>query len=185
MEWHGRTTATDDLDLFTEFEKLKMDSVILPATPVVPILIDADIPDDSTLSEVPALAPIAEDVPATQAPTGVVPPAQRNLTSSFGQGAITRSRGHQGAVTRSQVRHVTFADVGHRSDDTAATSTMDIDDWTDMLVMNASLQSDPTLGVPRNHKELMKLNDKAWLKVFECRIGKFPFARCLGVPTKT
>jgi hypothetical protein len=36
MEWHGRTTATDDLDLFTELEKLKMDSVILPAMPVVP-----------------------------------------------------------------------------------------------------------------------------------------------------
>jgi hypothetical protein len=51
-------------------------------------------------------------------------------------------------VTRSQVRHVTFADVGHRSNDTAATSTMDIEDWTDILVMSASLQSDPTLGVP-------------------------------------
>jgi hypothetical protein len=59
-----------------ELEKLKMDSLILPATPVVPILTDADLPDDSTLSEVPALAPIAEDVPATQAPTGVVPPAR-------------------------------------------------------------------------------------------------------------
>ena len=173
MEWHGRTTATDDLDLFTELEKLKIDSVILPATPVVPILTDADLPDDSTLSEVPALAPIAEDVPVTQAPTGVVPPARRNLTSSFGQGAITRSRGHQGVVTRSQVRHVTFADVGHRSDDTAATSTMEIEDWADILVMNASLQSDPTLGVPKNYKELMKLNDKAWLKSLNAELENF------------
>jgi hypothetical protein len=127
MEWHGRTTATDDLDLFTKLKKLKMDSVILPATPAIPILTDADVPDDSMLSEVPALAPIAEDVPATQAPTGVVPPARRNLTSSFGQGAVTRSHSHQGVVTRSQVCHVTFADVGHRSDDTTATSTMDIE----------------------------------------------------------
>jgi hypothetical protein len=109
MEWHGQhTTATDDMDLFTELKKLQMDSVILPSTPVVPILTDADLPDNSTLSEVPALAPIAEDVPATQVPTGVVPPARRNLTSSFGQGAITLSRGHQGVVTRSQVRHVTW-----------------------------------------------------------------------------
>ena len=98
MQWHGRTTATDDLESFTELEKLKMDSVILPASPVVPILADADLPDDIALSEVPALAPIAEDVPATQAPTGVVPPAWRNLTSSFGQGEVTRSRGHQGVV---------------------------------------------------------------------------------------
>ena len=133
----------------------------------LPILTDADLPDDSTLSEVPALAHTATDVPATiQAPTGVVPPARRNSTSSFGQGAaFTRSRGHQGVVTRSHVRHVTFTDVGHRrSDDTAATSTMDIEDWTNILDMNASLQSNPTLGVPKNYKELMKLNNKAWLK---------------------
>jgi hypothetical protein len=80
MEWHGRTTATNDLDLFTVLKKLKMHSVILPATPVVPILTDADLPDNSTLSEVPALAPIAEDVPATQAPTGVVPPGRSDNT---------------------------------------------------------------------------------------------------------
>jgi hypothetical protein len=80
MEWHGRTTATDDLlDLFTELEKLKMDSVLMPATPAVPILTDADLPDDSTLSEVSALAPIAEDVPATQAHTGVVSPARGGI----------------------------------------------------------------------------------------------------------
>jgi hypothetical protein len=86
--------ATDDLDLFTELEKLKMDSVMLPASPVVPILTDADLPDSTALLEVPALATIAEDVPATQAPTSVVPPARSNLTSSFDQRAVTRSRGH-------------------------------------------------------------------------------------------
>jgi hypothetical protein len=41
---------------------------------------------------------------------------------------------------------------------------MDIEDWTNILDMNASLQSNPTLGVPKNYKELMKLNNKAWLK---------------------
>jgi hypothetical protein len=174
MEWHGRTTATDDWDLFTELKKLKMDSVILPAPQVVPILTDADLPDDSALLEVPALAPIAEDVPAAQASTSVVPPARRNLTSSFGQGAVTSSRGHQGVVTCSQVRHVTFADVGHRSNDTAATSPMDIEDWTDILVMNTSLlQSDPSLGVPKNSKELMKLNYKAWLKSLNGKLEYF------------
>ena len=32
MEWHGCISATDDLDLFTELEKLKTDSIILPAS---------------------------------------------------------------------------------------------------------------------------------------------------------
>ena len=173
MEWHGRITATDDLDLFTELEKLKMDSVILPATPLIPILTDADLPDDSALSDVPALAPIAEDVPLTRAPTSVVPPARRNLTSMYGRGAVTRSQGQQGVVTRSQVCQVTFADVGHRSDDTAATCTMDIEDWTDMMVMNASLQSDPTLGVPKNYKEFLKLNDEGWLKSLNAELENF------------
>ena len=173
MELHGQITATDDFDPFTELEKLKLDSVILPASPIVPILKDADLPDNSALLEVPALASIVEDVPATLAATVVAPPARRNFTSSFGQGAVTRSLGQQGVVTRSQVRHATFADVGHRSDDTAATSTMDSEDWTDILVMNASLQSDPTLGVPKNYKELMKLNDRALLGSLNAELENF------------
>ena len=33
MEWHGCITATNDLDLFTELQKLKTDLIILPAQP--------------------------------------------------------------------------------------------------------------------------------------------------------
>ena len=40
---------TDDLDLFTELEKLKTDSVILSASPDIPILSDKDFPDDSAM----------------------------------------------------------------------------------------------------------------------------------------
>ncbi|KAI2503034.1 Pentatricopeptide repeat-containing protein [Fragilaria crotonensis] len=43
MEWHGRITATDDLALFDELDRLKTDSVILPATSTdIPILSDTD-----------------------------------------------------------------------------------------------------------------------------------------------
>ena len=31
MEWHGRITATDDMDLFTELEKLKSESAVISA----------------------------------------------------------------------------------------------------------------------------------------------------------
>ena len=48
---------------------------------------------------------------------------------------------------------MTYADVGHRSDDI-----------TEMMAMSAALQSDPHLGVPKNYKELLKLQDEDWFK---------------------
>jgi hypothetical protein len=50
---------------------------------------------------------------------------------------------------------------------------MDIEDWTDILVMNASLQSDPTPGVPKNYKELLKLNDKTWFVSLNAELENF------------
>ena len=103
MEWHGRITATDDLDLFTELEKLKEESaVILPETStVIPILTDSDFPDDDAIGgHLPALVPrTSEDITVPVA-TIVAPPARRNLTSSFVEGAVTRSqtRGHQEVI---------------------------------------------------------------------------------------
>ncbi|KAI2513024.1 hypothetical protein MHU86_1315 [Fragilaria crotonensis] len=111
MEWHGRTTATDDIDLFTELERLKSESaVILPATSaVISILTDADFPDDDALED--TLEPVprtSEDITVPAVDTSVAPPSRRNLTSSFVQGAVTRSQ------TRAQ--EVMYDDVGHRSD---------------------------------------------------------------------
>jgi hypothetical protein len=79
MEWHGCITATDGLNLFTELEKLKEESIILPDTPVIPILTDADFPGDA-IDNLPALTP---ETVATNPPTiatdrmSVVPPARR------------------------------------------------------------------------------------------------------------
>ena len=64
MEWHGCITATNDLDLFTELEKLKTDLVILPASPDIPILSDKeDFPDDSAMPDLISRTSIAEDNP--------------------------------------------------------------------------------------------------------------------------
>ncbi|KAI2489963.1 hypothetical protein MHU86_24615 [Fragilaria crotonensis] len=144
MEWHGRITATDNLDLFTELEQLKSESIILPATPVIPILTDADFPDDDVIIEdmPPPVSSPTEEIPAPifTDTTDVAPPARRNLTSSFGEGAVTRSR----------TRQVTMADVGHRSDDNL---DLNLDGITELLMaMNASLQSDPQLGCLRISK---------------------------------
>jgi hypothetical protein len=50
---------------------------------------------------------------------------------------------------------------------------MGIEDLTDILVMNTSLQSDPTPGVPKNYKELLKLNDKTWFKSLNAELENF------------
>lgn len=170
MEWHGRITATDDMDLFTELEKLKQDSIILPETPVIPILTDADFPEDAAIDQVPALTQEAVPADATSVPTedstDVVPPARRNLAASFGEGAITRSR----------TRHVSYADVCHRSDDMEDIFDFDLhlsDEIMELLAMSATLQSDPQLGVPKNFKELLKLNNKDWFKSLNGELENF------------
>ena len=165
MEWHGRITATDDMDLFTELEKLKLESaVILPATPTfIPILTDADFPDDDAFEVMPELAPRPlEEIPRP-VDTSVAPPARRNLTSSFGGRAVTRSQTRAPAVT--------YAGDGHRSDDILFELSME--DITEMMAMSASLMSDPQLGVPKNYKELLKLQDKDWFKSLHVELENF------------
>ena len=98
--WNG-----NDLDLFTELEKLKTDSVILLASPDIPILSDEDFPDDSATPDLIFHTSIAEDNPEEPVPTDVATSARRNLTSVFNEEAVrTRSRACQ--------------DVSHRNDNT-------------------------------------------------------------------
>jgi hypothetical protein len=80
MKWHGRITATNDLDLFTELEKLKTDSIILPASPDIPILSDGDFPDDTAMPDLISHTSIAEDNPEVSVPTNVAGSTRRNLT---------------------------------------------------------------------------------------------------------
>ena len=135
MEWHGRITATDDLDLFTELEKLKTDSIILPASPDIPILSDKDFPDDIAMPDLISRTSIVEDDPEEHVPTDVAASARRNLKSVFNEGAVTRSRARQ--------------DVNHRNDDTVEESKVNLEEFVDyLLVLNASLESDPKPGVP-------------------------------------
>ena len=51
IEWQGRITATNDLDLLTELEKLKTDSIILSASLDIPILSDENFPDNSAMPD--------------------------------------------------------------------------------------------------------------------------------------
>ena len=161
MEWHGRITATDDLDLFTELEKLKTDSVILPASPDIPILSDEDFPDNSAMPDLISRTSIAEDDPEEPVPIDVAASAWRNLTSVFNEGAVTRSRARQ--------------DVSHRNDDTAEESKeVNLEEFVDyLLVLNASLESDPKPGVPKSYKELIKSKDKMWWKSMHGKLGNF------------
>ncbi|KAI2509179.1 hypothetical protein MHU86_5189 [Fragilaria crotonensis] len=65
MEWHGRLAPTDDMDSFTELERLKLESaVILPATSaVILILMDANFPYDDALEDTLELVPqTSEDI---------------------------------------------------------------------------------------------------------------------------
>ena len=147
MEWHGSITATDNMDSFTTELKdlLKLESaVILPATSaVIPILTDADFPYDEALEDTLELVPqTSEDISTVPVDTSVTPPARRNLTSSFVEGVVTRSQ------TRAQ--EVTYADVGHRSDNILFELSME--DITEMMAMSATLQFDPQLT-----KELQRL----------------------------
>ncbi|KAI2494127.1 PIF1-like helicase [Fragilaria crotonensis] len=59
MEWHRRITATDYLALFDELKSrlLKTDSVIIPPSPVIPILSDTDVGVADDLWELPGLVP--------------------------------------------------------------------------------------------------------------------------------
>jgi hypothetical protein len=157
MEWHGRITALDNLALFDEVNKIKTDSVILPASLTdIPILLDADVAEADDLWDLPDLEPAStEDTATVQLPT-VPRPARRNLAPEFGSGVVTQARAR--ASTSS------FAD-GPRNDGTLAAALATVtstDNMSDLLAMNASLQSDPQGGVPKNYKELIKLKDPSW-----------------------
>jgi hypothetical protein len=162
MEWHGRVTATDDVPLFTELSKLQSESVILPSSPVIPILSQSVADDLLDDIDIPANMTPSDDRPVP-VPVRVAPPARRNLESSMlPTGAITRAR--------ARTMNVRFASdvLSHRSDTTA-----DTEDDADLIAMNASLQSDPQLGVPKNYKELIRLNDKTWIKSLNDELENF------------
>jgi hypothetical protein len=121
MKWHGRITATDDLALFDELDRLKMDSVILPATSTdIPILMDADGSDLDDLWNLPPSAPAGPEDTGSPLPIALRP-ARRNLAPAFGSGAVTRARARASTAT--------FADV-HRNEDNleAAVATISAED---------------------------------------------------------
>ena len=130
---------------------------------VIPILTDADFPDDDALEDMSELVPRTSEDITVPVDTSVAPPARRNLTSSFVEGAVTRSQ--------TCLQEVTYADVGHRSDDILF--ELSLEDITEMMAMSAALQSDPHLGVPKNYKELLKLQDKDWFKSFHGELENF------------
>jgi hypothetical protein len=92
----------------------------------------------------------SEDITVPAVDTSVAHPSRRNLTSSFVQGAVTQ--------LQTLAQEVTYDDVGHRSDNILFELSME--DITEMMAISATLQSDPQLGVPKNYKELLKLQDK-------------------------
>jgi hypothetical protein len=166
MEWHGRITATDDLALFEQIDKIKQDSTILPATAEdldVPILSDDDMPDD--IIDAPRGAGPTEVAPASTMPTSVHSRARRDLTGDFETSEAT-----QGAMTRARTRAatnrpVTFNVRSPSSVDTSAVLAWihhDEDRVINEMVMNALLQSDPQQGVPKNYKEFKQMNDPFW-----------------------
>jgi len=165
MEWHGRITATDDLALFDELNRLKTDSVIIPSSPVIPILSDTDVGVADDLWELPGLVPKppTEELPDTTT-TSALRPGRRNLAPEFGSGAVTRARARATTATIAE---------GHRNEDTANMATVDTDDVSELLVLNALMQSDPQEGVPKNYKELIKLNDPLWQQSLDDELENF------------
>jgi Zinc knuckle len=139
--------ATDNSDLFSETERLKEDSVILLASSVIPYMLESELHDDCGFLTVAELVLLAEDVRAPIVPTGVIPPVRRKWTSSVGKGAFTRSR----------LYNFKSDDVCHRSDDTEIMGITDTEEMlADIMVTNASLKSEPQIGV--------STNDVGWLK---------------------
>jgi hypothetical protein len=116
--------------------------------------------------------------PSTAAVTpSVLRPARRNLASESGSGVTTRARARArslGVVTRARAREttVTFAEVD-RNEDTVATAYMDTEDVSELLVMNALLQSDPQEGVPKNYKDLITLYDPLWQQSLDDELENF------------
>jgi hypothetical protein len=47
------------------------------------------------------------------------------------------------------------------------------ENMSDLLAMNASLQSDPQEGVPKNYMELIKLKDPSWQKSLDDKLENF------------
>ncbi len=88
MEWHGRITATDDLPLFEQLKLLAEESVIVPASAIVPHVEDVDYNDVDDLLDTPTIIPrwTTEDVlPQATAILVDNPPARRNLARHFHQ----------------------------------------------------------------------------------------------------
>jgi hypothetical protein len=157
MEWHGRITATDDLPLFEQLKLLAEDSVIVPASAIVPHVEDVDDDDVDDLLDTPTLMPRspAEDV-LPQATAIVDNPARRNLASSFSP-----------AQTRSKTRAASGStDANIRNYDIASMALSE-------LILSATLQSDPQLGVPKDYKALLKLNDATWFKSMHNELENF------------
>jgi hypothetical protein len=73
MEWHDRITATDDLALFEELNRLKTDSVILPASPDIPILPDSGIDEADDIWGIPDVVPFPTEEPAETVPPSTFP----------------------------------------------------------------------------------------------------------------
>ncbi|KAI2512112.1 GAG-pre-integrase domain [Fragilaria crotonensis] len=162
MEWHGRITALDDMALFNEIDRIKTDSIILPASPDVQLLPEDDVLDADDLWDLPALVPASTEDPVVQ--PVVLRPARRNLAPEYGSGAVTRARARASTVT--------FADGPRNDDNTVAIATCTSTTEAE-VIFNAQLQSDPQPGVPKNFKDLLKLNDPKWTTSMHAELENF------------
>ena len=153
MEWHGRVSATDDLPLFEQLKILEDSSVVVPASAVVPLVEGDEAPDVDDLLDTSTAIPgsVAEDV-APDATATVDVPARRNLAASFSP-----------AHTRSKTARAVLPDI-----DVAAMSVVLYE-----MILSATLQSDPQMGVPKNYKELIKQNDPDWIKSMHSELENF------------
>jgi hypothetical protein len=129
MERHGRITALDDLALFDEIDRIKTDSIILPASPDVPLLPEDDVFDADNLWDLPALVPTNTEDSVVQ--PGALRPARRNLARAYGSGAVTRARARAATVT--------FAD-GPRNDDTTLAMDTCTSTTEGEVIFNAQLR---------------------------------------------
>jgi hypothetical protein len=162
MEWHVRITALDDLALFDKIDRIKTDSIILPALPDVPLLLEDDVLDTDDLWDLPALVPTNTEDSAVQ--PGALRPARRNLARAYGSGAVTRARARASTVT--------FADFPINNDTTVAMATCTSTTEAE-VIFNAQLQSDPQPGVPKNYKDIVRRNDPLWIQSLNDELENF------------
>jgi hypothetical protein len=152
----------DDLALFDEIDRIKTDSIILPASPDVPLLPEDDFLDADNLWDLPALVPTNTEDSVVQ--PGALRPARRNLARAYGSGAVTRARARASTVT--------FADGPRNDDTTVATATCTTTTEAE-VIFNAQLQSDPQPNVPKNYKDLVRRNDPLWIQSLNDELENF------------